>query len=1068
MSSKNKKLENSEAFYRPSLAVQKTSAEIINEARNALRTLRTRRPFTPREEQRKLFGSASSRTPENRPPSSFSLHASSFESVEPRPVSCARLSPLDHKPKLLLSLTSNEDYHIPPPKLPVDSEEIEKVRNARTCLFRTASHGNLLNDKIFSSVESKRLSFEGQTTLSDVPRSDECFPAKLTVQSGFEDEGLPLAYKDKVKQACSEMREIATPSQDICKSLRENKMTAAVSNDGADREPFTRTELRDIFASFKEEIMGHMNDLMKQMNDKLETLQISINNTTQTAETALDTSLANHEDILLLQSNEKWLKEKVLTLEHKAKEKCLKFRGFPEKSEKTEDLLTFITNWLSEMAFTTSDSVPILTKAYRLGVETAGKDKGPRDILVEFLDVSKKSAVLKVARDKRFLKFGEHNILVFPDLPSEVLQIRRALKPITKCLIEAQVRYRCDQDHPKRSGRPSSCPENSIWIKADTKTENNLGANETEEEENYWNMRILPILHELETEDNVESLCHACDILYRALEDRNMLGKRFKRRTLFLKTLYKLCDIASDPLGLKLAKIILGLKVSGKNLLNVCKLVFKISRNEKNDCLIQSDQILDSLLEVLRAEDLQANTEAFIYCIGALKFISGNTSLIHEMVNKGTVEILVQFMKQINLINENEAQFCSSGHLLVQLTATLRNLVDLPQSRCKLLSSGAIPELCLMMEERMNDKDICTNVARIFSKLSSFNDCCSALADCSRCYILFLALLNKHPKKQDLVVRVIFILGNLTARNNQAREQFFEMQGSINTLITLFQTHCDIDSNSKPCQDDGELRNVKHPSEAEDVLIKLVRVIANLSIHPSVGASLATNHQILGLLIKVLEYKSVDKCEELVINTTATINNLSYYHVKNSVILEKKLYIAELLIKLLMSSNMDGILEAVRVFGNLSQYDEICDFIVQRKVYKFMIALLDAKHQDVCFSACGVLLNLTVDRSRRTILNEEDAIKKLIDCLRDFGPTDWQLACLICKTLWNYSENVTSARPCLEEEDSNTLLILLASFLDEEFALDYNLDSDLRDYHKLHWESEFKPVAQKLLQRIQN
>ncbi|XP_077158671.1 armadillo repeat-containing protein 2 isoform X2 [Paroedura picta] len=843
MSSKNKNVENSEAFYRPSLAVQKTSAEIINEARNALRTLRTRRPFTPREEQRKLFGSTSSRTPENRPPSSFSLHASSFESVEPRPVSCARLSPLDHKPKLLLPLSGNEEYHISPCKIPVDPEETGKVRNARTCLFRTASHGNLLNDKIFSSVECKRLSFEGQATLGDIPRSDEHFSAKLTVQSGFEDEGLPLAYEDKVEQANSEMPEITTPSQVISKS---------------------------------------------------------------------------------------------------------------------------------------------------------------------------------------------------------------------------------DQDHPEKSGRPSSCPDNTNWIKADPKTENNLGANETEEEENYWNMRILPILHELETEVSVENLCHACDNLYQALEDRNMLGKRFKRRTLFLKTLYKLCDIASDPLGLKLAKIILALKVSGKNLLNVCKLVFKISRNEKNDCLIQSNKILDSLLEVLRAEDMQTNTEAFIYCIGALKFISGNTSLIHEMVNKGTVEILLQFTKQINLINENEAQFCSSGHLLVQLTATLRNLVDLPQSRRKLLSYEAIPELCLMMERRMNDKDICTNVARIFSKLSSFNDCCSALADCSRCYILFLALLNKHPKKQDLVVRVIFILGNLTARNNQAREQFFEVQGSINTLIALFQTHCGIDSNSKPCNDGGEFKNVKHPSEAEDVLIKLVRVIANLSIHPSVGASLATNHQIVGLLIKVLEYKSVDKCEELVINTTATINNLSYYQVKNSVILEKKCYIAELLIKLLMSNNMDGILEAVRVFGNLSQYDEICDFIVQKNVYKFMIALLDAKHQDVCFSACGVLLNLTVDRSRRIILNEEGAIKKLIDCLRDFGPSDWQLACLICKTLWNYSENITSAGPCLEEEDSNTLLILLTSFLDEELALDYNFDSDLRDYHKLYWESEFKPVAQKLLQRFQN
>lgn len=40
--------------------------------------------------------------------------------------------------------------------------------------------------------------------------------------------------------------------------------------------------------------------------------------------------------------------------------------------------------------------------------------------------------------------------------------------------------------------------------------------------------------------------------------------------------------------------------------------------------------------------------------------------------------------------------------------------------------------------------------------------------------------------------------------------------------------------------------------------------------------------------------------------------------------------------------------------------------------------------------------------------------------------------------------------------------------VDEELALAYSFDSDLREYHKLYWETEFKPVAQKLLQRIQN
>ncbi|NWH18284.1 ARMC2 protein, partial [Grus americana] len=94
--SKNKNTEKAEPFYRLSVPKQKTSSEIINEARNVLRTLRTRRPFTPTEDQRKLFGSGSSRTPQNRPPSVFSLHASSFDLAESRPVSGVRLSPLDH------------------------------------------------------------------------------------------------------------------------------------------------------------------------------------------------------------------------------------------------------------------------------------------------------------------------------------------------------------------------------------------------------------------------------------------------------------------------------------------------------------------------------------------------------------------------------------------------------------------------------------------------------------------------------------------------------------------------------------------------------------------------------------------------------------------------------------------------------------------------------------------------------------------------------------------------------------------------------------------------------------
>nr|XP_051710408.1 armadillo repeat-containing protein 2 isoform X3 [Oryctolagus cuniculus] len=843
------KLEKLDPFYRPSAPKQKTSAEIISEARNALRMVKTQRPFTPQQEQRKLFGVGSSRTPENRPPSTFSLHASSFESSDSRPISGTRLSPLELKPKAPASPNTEQDPCLSFPRPPVDPAKMRRISSARARLFRAASQGPLLPDRSLPPAEAKKLV--------------ESKGAVLMGDSMVNINGICLTKPKTLSHARSH------PLQ--------------LTYDGGFRE----TQEQEMFKEAA--------------------------------------SLPSH-----LQSGGAQGKRCVTT------SSCL-------------------GSW----------------------------DLGGSE---------------------------------------------------TKAVSKGNLR---EKDAEKAA------------------------------DEVFWNTRIIPLLHELEKEENIETICAACTQLHHALEEGNLLGNKFKRRSILLKTLYKLVDVDSDLLSLKLAKIILALKVSRKNLLNACKLIFKISRNEKNDSLIQSDSILESLLEVLRSEDLQTNTEAFLYCTGAIKFLSGNPSFLSEMISRGVVEILMSLIKEINE-NTVARGACppDSGHLLVQVTATLRNLVDSPLARTKLLGISALPQLCTVMELCMGDKDVCTNVARIFSKLTSYRDCCAALASCSRCYALFLNLIDKYQKQQDVVVRVVFILGNLTAKSNQAREQLCRERGSVQSLLALFRAFHHLDVRASPARAQGAAVP-RPPSEAEAVLVKLTRVLANLAIHPRVGPALAADPRLVSLLLSTLEYKSLEDCEELVINTTATINNLSFYQVKNSVIRDKKLYIAELLLKLLGSRNMDGVLEAVRVFGNLSQDHEICDFIVQHNVHKFMIALLEVKHQDVCFSACGVLLNLTVDKDKRGLLKEGGGIKKLVDCLREFGPTDWQLACLVCKTLWNFSENITNASLCFGDEDTKTLLDLLSSFLDEELALDGSFDQDLKNYHKLHWETEFKPVAQQLLSRIQ-
>jgi hypothetical protein len=55
-------------------STRKWSSEIINEARNAMRAVDTRRPFTPQTNTRTLFG-GTTRTVVGRPASQFSLRS---------------------------------------------------------------------------------------------------------------------------------------------------------------------------------------------------------------------------------------------------------------------------------------------------------------------------------------------------------------------------------------------------------------------------------------------------------------------------------------------------------------------------------------------------------------------------------------------------------------------------------------------------------------------------------------------------------------------------------------------------------------------------------------------------------------------------------------------------------------------------------------------------------------------------------------------------------------------------------------------------------------------------------
>ncbi|CAL8314972.1 unnamed protein product [Boreogadus saida] len=584
-------------------------------------------------------------------------------------------------------------------------------------------------------------------------------------------------------------------------------------------------------------------------------------------------------------------------------------------------------------------------------------------------------------------------------------------------------------------------------------------------ESQAWEQEVLPLLDQLGSPTTAggpaateDLLCELCARLHAALARGHLLGRRCKRRAQILRLLFALIDRDSARLHLHVATLCLALCVSGNNLLNICKLIYKISRSESNDRLFQSASVLDALLAVLGSEDVGVSGEALLYSVAALKFLSGNDALLRQLLAKGCVGVAQLLLRKLHPLSESgHALFATAGHILLQLTSVLRNLADLPESRPHFLSHGILSELCVALRHHQEDADVCTNIARIYSKLSSYAECRLALDNTPYCYQLFLDLLNKHHKKQDLVVRLLFTLGNLTSRSDAARARLYGCGGFPAALLRLYRCYLA----------EGEEDPPRAGGQHHDVLVKLVRVLANVCVHPAVGAEMASDALCLQLLMETLELRPVAD-GELLVNVAATINNLSFHQQAGSAVRQNQLAISQLLLKLMLSSNMEAVLEATRVYGNLTQWKEVRDLVMRNKVYQFLVTLLDSQSGEVCFAACGVLTNLSLDPPSRATLTQEGVIAKLVDCLRDLGPGDWQLAGQVCQTLWNLTEpSASDGGAPLHQQERETLLGALITYSCEEEAIQWTANNDMRDYHKACWEMEFLPVARKLKNRLQ-
>ena len=277
--------------------------------------------------------------------------------------------------------------------------------------------------------------------------------------------------------------------------------------------------------------------------------------------------------------------------------------------------------------------------------------------------------------------------------------------------------------------------------------------------------------------------------LYSFILDSNNPKFFSKKRGEIIKVLSNYIETENAEILIHLVQILLSINVRKQNLSTAYKLVYKVAKEAENDqCFLNSDT-LELIINSIGGACPILDAEALVYGYGALKFLTMNPATRVRLQKMGVLDLVLLHLKLINEAKSEKKIPDETSHVLFQLTGVLRNLVNDSNSQRKLVVLKGIPFICKCLELFLTDLDIVCNIARTLSILSSNDQACNVLAECTGFDNTCVNVLRKYPGRQDIVVRLTYCLGNLMAKCDEARPFFDRRSGDENMDILLDLLH---------------------------------------------------------------------------------------------------------------------------------------------------------------------------------------------------------------------------------------------------------------------------------------
>ncbi|XP_047128988.1 armadillo repeat-containing protein 2 isoform X1 [Hydra vulgaris] len=616
------------------------------------------------------------------------------------------------------------------------------------------------------------------------------------------------------------------------------------------------------------------------------------------------------------------------------------------------------------------------------------------------------------------------------------------------------------------------------WLNKCNNSEDKNKVVHTKYDRKRFEENITPLLKQMELNhlhEDYGSLLINFDILLKTLQFEDMLGKNKlepKQRSEVLSTALK-CSEEKNPLVLlKLSKLFIALEVTGKNLEIVSKILFHLAQEKENDLLFVKEKMFDPILQVLKMIDKSERIKCLIFLCGTLKLLSENCKIVPELVQCNVLNVLVNVLEVIEKFYKAKNQTTDCPHAVLQtyvlqVVSTFANLAN-EDSLHEEFVSCKIPDVLFSTIDIYNeDEGIVLSYCRVISKLTVNEKWCVHLHNESF-YKNQVQLLRKHHLNKDIAVRIFFVIGNLASYLIECRNIFTfqtECLDLVVSVVNLYVEKCRFDIKPLTKVEESKLQLTKVVSKDEDVIIKAVRVIANLSMSKECAEAFCNEKKYIDTFIIILGNQNVSF--ELRNNVIATINNLAYFATDECYFSTTRVSITEAIIKLLFSVEVKS--EVLRALGNLTQNEDVRETLIKNNFGENVSELLDSSNQELLFSVCGLLVNMVVDK--RFILKQQNVIPKLIDLLRNLSENDWCLAALICQIFCNYTDELTNIEFFFNQEESDDIVTILNEFIDPVLALDYEkseIDEDTINWLKQSWYEDFFPVACKLLQRFNN